>query len=479
MLPILLDRITMGLSLAVHIILASIGIGLPIIMSIMEFIGIRRKDPHYTLFARRMTPVLIILFAIGTASGTIVALELFLLWPTFIQLMSQVAILPLYVEVFAFFSEAIFLGIYAYSWNKKLGKYTHWLMSVIISAGAMASGVLIIMLNSFMNTPSGFNIPNYLSTGVLSDINPLAAFSTASMPLTEIHALSASVFAAVFVLLGYFVWRMSKSSGESREYYKKAVKVMLAVVMVAVVILIISGILNMQMLLQNQPEKYAAIEGNYASQSNAPEIIGGIPVMNANGSFYFAYSIAIPGLQSLLAGGSTGYTVPGLSAYNQSTWPPLIVHPMFDFMFFVGIGIGLFLLLILVLLALKWRAVKTFVSKLRNGLIKEKLQWLSSVDPLMNRKFVILIIIASIFAVILLEDGWVMSELARQPWIIYNVMTVAQAGNPSNSILPVLVALIAFYIVILPLTVLILRKFAPHDSLQKDLAEIGRKKKGY
>lgn len=140
-LPLLLDRATMGFSLAVHIILASLGIALPIIMSIMEFIGIRKKDFHYTLFAIRMTPVLIVLFAVGTASGILVALELFLLWPSFISLISQVAILPLYIEVFAFFAEAVFLGIYAYSWKKNLGKYTHWLTSLVVAAGATASGV--------------------------------------------------------------------------------------------------------------------------------------------------------------------------------------------------------------------------------------------------------------------------------------------------------------------------------------------------
>ncbi len=471
MIPILLDRFTTGFSLSIHIILASIGIALPIIMSIMEFIGIRVKDQAYILFAKRMTPVLIVLFAVGTASGILVALELFFLWPNFMSLISQVAILPFYIEVFAFFAEAIFLGIYAYSWNKKLGKYTHWLMSLVVAGGATASGALIIMINAFMNTPTGFNIPNYLATGVLSDINPLAVFTSASVALEMVHGIFASIFAGTFIFLGFFIWKLYKSKSTLREYYKKAVKTMLIIVMIAVLVLIISGILSIQQLIHTQPEKYAALEGNLVnSSSSAPERIGGIPVTFANGSTGFEYDILIPGLQGLLAGGA----VPGLNQFNESTWPPLIVHPMFDAMFFIGLALGIFLLFVLVLLIFNIRKIKKYISGLRKGYVRAKLLWLSSIDPLINKTWVILTVIAAVFSVILLEDGWVMAELARQPWIIYNVMTVTQAGNPSSSIIPILIALIAFYIIIVPFTIIVLKRVTKQGNLENDLKKINK-----
>ncbi len=139
MIPVIdFDRFLMAFSLGVHIILASVGIALPAIIVIAEIIGIRNGDRYYSVIARRLSIVLVVLFAIGTASGTLVALELFLLWPGFMVLVGQVAILPLYIEVFAFFLEAIFLAIYIYGWDKFSNRYAHALVGVIVGIGATA-----------------------------------------------------------------------------------------------------------------------------------------------------------------------------------------------------------------------------------------------------------------------------------------------------------------------------------------------------
>jgi cytochrome d ubiquinol oxidase subunit I len=192
-------------------------------------------------------------------------------------------------------------------------------------------------------------------------------------------------------------------------------------------------------LVTIQPEKYAAIEGNIQSQSHAPERIGGFPV---NGTL--KYFIPIPNLQSILATGSANGTVPGLASYNESTWPPLIVHPMFDFMFFMAILLGLILIIWFVLQLLKK-------------------------NPLSNKLMLKAIIFAGILSVLILEDGWVLAELGRQPWIIYNVMTVSQAANYSPSILPVGFAILAFYVLVIPVTVLAIRKLLKERPLENEL----------
>ena len=126
----------MGFSLAVHIGIVMIGMALPLIIVLSEFLGIRRNDEDYHALAKRLTKILVVFFAIGTASGTVVAMELLLLWPKFMALVGQVSILPLYIEVFAFFMEAIFLAIYVYSWNRFTNKYVHLLAGVFVCIGA-------------------------------------------------------------------------------------------------------------------------------------------------------------------------------------------------------------------------------------------------------------------------------------------------------------------------------------------------------
>jgi cytochrome d ubiquinol oxidase subunit I len=439
MIPILdFDRFLMGFSLAVHIILASIGIALPAIIIIAEFLGIRKKDRVYTTLAKRLSLVLVVLFAVGTASGTLVALELFLLWPKFMALVGQVAILPVYIEVFAFFLEAIFLAIYMLSWESFEGKYIHVLFGVLVGIGGAASAVLITMLNSFMNTPNGFNIPAYLSTGIIKDVNPLAVFSTPATGIEVSHVLATSYFAGAFIFCAYMAYMLLKCDPQHKEYYMKGLKITFSLVLIATFFSVVTGIISINSLAQIQPEKYAAFEANFLTRSNASEIIGGI-LINGTLRDYFS----IPGLQSVLLG-SPNAIAPGLNEFPENTWPPLIVHDTFDLMVLLGFGFGLFVFVILVLQLIRKR-------------------------PFERRWILYLIVIAGGFAVLLLELGWMTAEVGRQPWIIYNVMLVSDAANYSASVIPIVIALIAVYALILPVTAIILKKLFRDRALSEEL----------
>lgn len=435
MLPIVdLDRATMGFSLAVHIVLASLGVALPVIILALEFLGIRKKDDDYTNLARRLTIVFVILFAVGSASGILVSLELFLLWPKFMTLVGQVAILPVYVEVFAFFMETIFLGIYVYSWDKFRGDYSHLLLGIPIAIGGGLSSVFITMLNAFMNTPVGFNIPAYLANGVVTGVNPFAVFTSPAMFLEVSHATAAAYFGGTMLVAGYFAYRILKT--RKSVYYRKALAATLAIAVIAVAFTIATGVMSIQNLGHIQPEKYAAIEGNLQTEANAPELIGGIPTSNTTLGYY----IAIPGLESILYGGNTSSVVPGLNSYPQSTWPPLIVHIMFDIMFFLGIGIAIVLAI--------------FV-----------LRQITKKDAFRNKPLLYLIGLCGLLGIMIVEVGWIMAEFARQPWIIYQVMTVSQAANYSPAILPIMIGILVFYIMIIPLTIVIMHLVLKRNPL--------------
>ncbi len=433
--PIIFDRFTMGFSLSVHIVLAVIGIALPVIIAIAEFIGIRRHDAHYRVMAKRLSTVLIVLFAIGTASGMVVAIELFFLWPVFFQLVANVAILPLYAEVFAFFTEAIFLAMYFYAPPRLKDTYWHVLMMCMAALGAVASAVFITMINAFMNTPVGFNIQSYLSTGVLSGLHPFMVFNSPSTLLEVAHVVSSSYFAGAFIFLGYFAIKLlgayKRNNAMVVSYYTKALKLTFALALIATGFAVLTGIMSISQLYHIQPEKYAALEADLVPHAFAAENLFNV--------------VQIPDMQSILATGSPSGMVPGLSEFPTSTWPPyLILHDMFDFMVFIGIGIGIFLVLVLLAILLKRK-------------------------PFSSRAILILLAVSSAFAVILLEDGWVLAEVGRQPWIIYNVMTVSSAANMSQSIIPIAAAIVAFYIAAIPAILYLLKRIFAARSLDGEL----------
>ncbi len=428
----------MGFSLAIHIIFASLGVSLPVIILLLEFIGIRKNDNDYKRLAKKLTLIFMVLFAIGTASGALVASELFLLWPKFAVLLGQVAITPIYVEVFAFFSEAIFLGIYVYSWDKFKWKYGHVLTGVPIAIGGALSAVLITIVNAFMNNPVGFNIKTYLSNGTVTGIQPFAVFTSPPAVIEFAHVLFSAYFAGTMIVLAYVIVRLLGSGdGNAKAYYSKALNVILAIAIIAATLTIITGIKSIESLAVYQPEKYAALEANLHGGAYAPEVIGGFA---ANNSTSLVDYVDLPDLQSILLGGTANTVVPGLNSYPKSTWPPLIVHPMFDLMFFLGVGIGLILALIVVL-----------------HIIGKK--------PLGRKPVLYLLFLCAVAAVLLLENGWIMAEVARQPWIVYNVMTVAQAANQSPGILPIAVLLFAFYILIIPFSLMMMKRILKNQNL--------------
>lgn len=442
-LPYFFDRFTFAFSLAVHIIIASVSIALPLIILIAEIISIRNKDKYYAVLAKRMTLALIVLFAIGTASGTVVAIELLFLWPKFMSVVGQVAILPVFIEVFAFFTEAIALVVYFYFDNKFKNRYAHAAVMGVAAIGAAMSGALITMLNAFMNTPVGFNIQQYLANGTITDIQPFAIFNAPATWMEIMHVLSSSYFAGTFIFIAFFAWQLHNSdSDKQKKYHTKAIELAFIIGVFATFFTIYSGINSIATLYHIQPEKYAALEGNMFNHSYAAENIFGIPVNNA-----IVGGLNIPNLQSFLATGTANGTVPGLNQFPMADWPPLFVHDLFDLMFFGGFGMAILMFIVVVLVLLEHK-------------------------PLDNKWVRGLLVLMGIGAVFLLEDGWVMAEIARQPWIIYNVMLVSQAYNNSTSIIPIAFLFIAFYALAIPFTIYLINLLLKRDNLEDDLKEV-------
>ena len=424
---VLFDRFLFIFTIAFHIILVSASIGLIAVISMAEFLSIRTRDKYYGALSRRLSKVFVISFGVGTASGIVMAVELVTLFPAFMTLVSQTgAISLLYAEVFAFFLEIIALVLYVYHADYFRGRgYAHWMLSLLIAAGALASALFITMVNAWMNTPNGFDQSAFIQSGVVTGVNPWAPFITPSTLDEVAHVLPTTLFTGAMLVGGYFAWRYIRSrDAEERKMLTRGLKIAAALGIAMIVLSGLTGPNQLVTLMKLQPVKYSAIELNPTPGTNLPEkLFGGL----INGQFYGG--IVIPNLQSFLAQLEAGITaLPGLSQFPSSTWPPLYVHTTFDIMFLGGGLLGLFFLSYLVAWALLKR--RPYESKL----------FLYGWIPL------------AFVALIVFELGWVTDEVGRQPWIVYNVLTVQQVANYDSSMLIPGILIVAFYIFLLPLT---------------------------
>jgi cytochrome d ubiquinol oxidase subunit I len=421
----LFDRFLFAFTIASHIILASVSIAMIVVISIAEFLSLRRSDKYCGALSKRLSKVFVIIFGIGTASGIVMAVELVTLFPRFMTLVSETgAISIFYAEIFAFFLETVALVMYVYYANY-LSKYAHWVLSIFIAAGAILSAVFITMANAWMNTPNGFDASVFIQSGKVTGIDVWAPFVTTSTFAEVAHVLPTVLFAGVMLVGGYFAWRYIKSKDiEEKKMLTNGLKIAAALGIVTIVLAIISGINEITTLLKLQPLKYSAIELNPTPGTDLPEKLFGVLT---NGKI--TGSIEIPHLQSLLVKIETGITtVPGLSQFPTSDWPPLYVHITFDIMVIGGLLFGLFFLAYLV----DWTVLKR--------------------KPHESKLFLYSWIPLAFIALIIMELGWVTDEVGRQPWIVYNVMTDQQAANLTSGFLVPGILIIAFYVILLPLT---------------------------
>lgn len=391
---LLAARAQMGTSLAFHIIFSALGVGLPLLLCIAEGFALFRKDKTWMMLARRWTRAAAILFAIGAVSGTILSFELGLLWPTYIKFSGAVVGLPFALEGFAFFLEAIFLGLYLYGWDR-LSPRAHWLCSFPIWISGLASAWFIVSANSWMNTPTGFVIKN----GKVADINPIQAMLNPSTPYETIHMILACYVATGFGVAAVYAVGMLR--GKRDDYYRKGLLLAMAMGVIAIPLQIISGDANARFLVDAQPAKLAAMEGVFKTERGAPLMIGGLADPNTG---KVIYALEIPYGLSILATGDPNSTIKGLNAFAPADRPnPLPVHTSFDGMVASGFFALFVALIFWFLYFLKKRTVPT------------------------NRIMLWGVVLAGPLSFLAIELGWMVTELGRQPWVIYGYLRTKDA----------------------------------------------------
>jgi cytochrome bd ubiquinol oxidase subunit I len=409
---LLASRALMGISLGFHMLYATIGVGLPLMLMIAEWLSLKRGDALYHEMARRWVRTAGLLFAIGAVSGTILSFELGFLWPKFMEFSGPLIGISFWMEGYAFFTEAIFLALYIFG-EKRLSRRALFLCTIPMAISAAASAVFVISANSWMNTPAGF----VMEGGVATQVNPFAAMANPAWAHQAVHGTLAAYVATGFGMAGVYAFALLR--GREKNYSGKALRLSLAVATVTLPLMLLSGDWAASHLAKHQPAKLAAAEAHFETMRGAPLIIGGWPDPDTG---EVAYGIEIPYLLSVLAHRDPNAEVLGLNAFPPDEIPdPRLVHTFFDLM------VGAFFVMALAAGAFWWLYFRR--KEVPTG-----------------RRVLWGLVIASPFGMIALQSGWMVTEFGRQPWIIQGVMKVSEGVTPNEGIGIVLLIFITVYV---------------------------------
>jgi cytochrome d ubiquinol oxidase subunit I len=412
----------MAISLGFHSIFAVAGIAMPLMMVIAEWRWLRTKKEVYLALARHWSKGTAILFAVGAVSGTVLSFELGLLWPNFMEWAGSIIGMPFSLEGFAFFTEAIFLGIYLYGWNKVNAK-VHLISGILVAVSGAASGIFVTIANAWMNTPAGFE----LLDGKPVNIDPVAAMLNPAAFSQTLHMMIAAYAATGFAVAGIHAFLLLKHP--KNLFHRHALYIALAIGGVAAVIQPFSGDILAKTVAQNQPLKLAAFEGQFETEKGAPLRIGGIPDVEDRET---RYALEIPYGLSLLAYDNPDAEVKGMEAFPEENWPPVaIVHVAFQIM----VAAGMLMMAV---------SVYCLILILRKKKIFE------------NRNLLRALVLCSPLGFLAIETGWTVTEVGRQPWIIYEVMKTADALTPMPGLVVPFITFTLIYALLGVIVVLLL-----------------------
>lgn len=436
------SRVLTELTLSFHIIYATIGVGIPLMIMIAQWVGIKKQDEHYILMARRWTRGFVITVAVGVVTGTAIGLQLSLLWPNFMEMAGNVIALPLFMETFAFFFEAIFLGIYLYTWDRFENQKKHLLLLIPVAIGASFSAVFITIVNAFMNAPQGFDLVN----GQLVNISPVLAMFNPAMPTKVAHVLATAYMTSAFILAAIGAYRMLK--GSNHVYHKKALFLTMKIGLIFSIAAAVIGDFSGKYLAEYQPEKLAAAEWHFETEEGAPLMLYGVL---DDGEV--KYALKIPYALSILAHSNPNAEVIGLNEFPEDEIPPLYIHYMFDIMVTIGIWMTLLSLVYVIGIWKKWSLVSS--------------KW-----------FRWLIVLGGPLSVIAIEAGWWFTEVGRQPWVLRGIMRTEDAATTSGQVDTMLVLFAGLYVVLAIGSVVVLARMFRKNTIEQELLDRDQGKEG-
>jgi cytochrome bd ubiquinol oxidase subunit I len=436
---LLAARALFGVSLAFHIVFAAVGVAMPLLMVLAEWRWRRTGSPVHLELARRWAKGTAILFAVGAVSGTVISFELGLLWPRFMAFAGPIIGMPFSLEGFAFFAEAIFLGIYLYGWERA-SPALHLGAGVVVAASGALSAFFVTLANAWMNVPAGFRLA---LDGGPSGIRPFTAMFPPGWEHEVIHVLLSCYAATGLAVAGIHAYFLLRERGN--PFHRAALRIALGVGAAAALLQPLSGDLSARQVARTQPVKLAALEGQFETERGAPLRLGGLPDPD-RGETRFA--LEIPRGLSILAFHDPDAVVQGLHAFPRGDWPNVRnVHLAFQVM--VGLGS------VMALVSAAW-----------------VLQRLRGREP--GPRLLRAIVLVAPAGFLALEAGWLVTEWGRQPFTIHGIQRTADAVTPVSGLLAPFLAFTLLYLFLAAVTVALLgRQIARSPRAPPDPGTLG------
>ncbi|HZK94333.1 MAG TPA: cytochrome ubiquinol oxidase subunit I [Prolixibacteraceae bacterium] len=427
-------RLQMTVSFVFHIVFACIGMTMPWLMFVAELKWIKTGRKFYMDLSKAWARGVAIFFAVGAVSGTVLSFELGLLWPKFMEYAGAIIGMPFSWEGTAFFLEAIALGVFLYG-RDRVNKRVHLISGLLVGIAGVVSGIFVIAANAWMNSPSGFDWVN----GQAINIDPVKAMFNKAWFQQALHMTIAAFASTSFAVAGIHAFMLLRHKGN--EFHRSAIRIALAFGAVAAILQPLSGDISAKNVAKLQPAKLAAMESLFKTSEPASLVIGGIPDEEKE---EVKYGIHIPHLLSFLAHGDPNAEVEGLDKTSKENWPPVaIVHFSFQIMVFMGMlmmGAGILFLIF----SFKWK------ENLNKRWWLKLLVWLTPVG------------------FIAVEAGWIVTEVGRQPWIIYGIMKTKDAVTPMPGVQYPFYMITLIYLALTFLVFLLMRRqiLAVHTNSQ-------------
>jgi cytochrome bd ubiquinol oxidase subunit I len=426
--PVPWARSQMAFTLAFHIILVPLGVSWAFMTLIANYRGLRHHDADAMLLAQRWSKYMAVTFAVGAVTGTVLSFEFGLLWPHFMGRWGEAFGVPFAFEGIFFFTEAIFVAIYIFGW-RRLRPWAHFWTGVPIAVAGICGAISVVAANAWMNAPSGFTLD---SDGNVIEVDPWGVIFNKAMPLQAAHMLVAAYLVGGFLIASVYAAGMLR--GRTDHYHRLGFIIPFTVAAIATPVQMAVGDTLARWVYNEQPVKFAAIELVPETSSDVPERLLG----NLNSDGTVSGGIPIPGLASWLSDPSTGKAtvVQGLDSVPADTRPTTsevnVVHLCWDIM--VGLGTLLFLI-----------ALWYFAS------------WVFRRRMPQSRWFLRVAACCGVLAVVTMEAGWVVTEVGRQPWIVYNLMKVEDAATGNTGVWITFIAVVLLYLALGVTAIAVLR----------------------
>lgn len=418
---LLLSRWQFGITTVYHFFFVPLTLGLALIIAVMETLYVRTGSESYKRMAQFWGRLFLINFAMGVVTGIVQEFQFGMNWSDYARFVGDVFGAPLAIEALAaFFLESTFLGIWMFGWDK-LPKWAHLTTAWLVAFASNLSAFWILVANSFMQEPVGYTIRN--GRAEMTDFGAL--LTNPNLIVQYPHVFFSGLATAAFFVVGISAWRLLREKDVGvRDFFIKSFNLTIGVGLASTVLVGLTGHTQAQHMVQTQPMKMAAAEALYNSEN--PASFSLITIGNLQGNPVFA--IRVPDVLSILAYNTPSGEVEGLnqlqaqdvSKYGPGDYIPPVPIIYWSFRAMVGLGI--------LMIAL---AAFGIYAAMRGGVMK--------------RKWFLYALVGGILLPYLANTaGWIMTEIGRQPWIVYGLLKTSAAVSPDLSAGSVLASLLIF-----------------------------------